>query len=80
MRIRGIIFKNLSRPIPIMAAANVPPNTISRAGIINNALKVPPSKKNEPKIAKNPRINPKSDPYRFSIMSMLTVKGNQEVT
>ncbi len=56
--IRWKIFLNLSRPNPIITAANVPPKTTIRGGIRNSFSKAPPSIKNAPKIEKIPSRSP----------------------
>ncbi len=48
----------MSNPKPIITVENVPPNTIIKGGIKNNALKLPPSKKKAPKIEDIPNNNP----------------------
>ncbi len=46
----------------MITAENVPPKTIIKGGIRNNASKDPPSRKNAPNMERIPNINPFNDP------------------
>lgn len=65
------IFLNLSNPKPIIIAEKVPPKTIIRGGIRNNASNAPPSRKKAPKMERMPKTSPPNVPI-FFIISNLT--------
>ncbi len=66
------MFLNLSNPKPIIVAAKVPPNTITKAGKRKMALNEPPSSKKAPNIETKPRINPLTVP-NFFINNPITI-------